>query len=119
MIQYSMVDSLILLDARREVGVIGGVIRVSQAGMFSVLGSRFSGRSQTGESRRFMAFSSASEGVAVEEKSLNHRGHRGAQGKPGSVGFETPESPRCGQKNAGLKAATLISVSNPVSQVLW
>jgi hypothetical protein len=23
------------------------------------------------------------------------------------------------QKNAGLKAATLISVSNPVSQVLW
>ena len=31
-IQYSMVDSLILLDARREVGVIGGVIRVSQAG---------------------------------------------------------------------------------------
>jgi hypothetical protein len=24
-----------------------------------------------------------------------------------------------GQKNAGLKAATLISVSNPVSQVLW
>ena len=111
-----MVDSLILLDARREVGVIGGVIRVSQA---VVLGSQFSGRSQTGESRRFMAFSSASEGVAVEEKSLNHRGHRGAQGKPGSVGFETPESPRCGQKNAGLKAATLISVSNPVSQVLW
>jgi hypothetical protein len=26
-----MVDSLILLDARHEVGVIGGVIRVSQA----------------------------------------------------------------------------------------
>jgi hypothetical protein len=24
-----------------------------------------------------------------------------------------------GQKNAGLKSATLISVSNPVSQVLW
>jgi hypothetical protein len=24
-----------------------------------------------------------------------------------------------GEKNAGLKAATLISVSNPVSQVLW
>ncbi len=24
-----------------------------------------------------------------------------------------------GKKNAGLKAATLISVSNPVSQVLW
>jgi hypothetical protein len=23
------------------------------------------------------------------------------------------------EKNAGLKAATLISVSNPVSQVLW
>jgi hypothetical protein len=51
-----MVDSLILLDARREVGVIGGVIRVSQV---------------------------------------------------------------VRQKNAGLKAATLISVSNPVSQVLW
>jgi hypothetical protein len=24
-----------------------------------------------------------------------------------------------GQKNAGLKSATLISASNPVSQVLW
>jgi hypothetical protein len=24
-----------------------------------------------------------------------------------------------GKKNAGLKSATLISVSNPVSQVLW
>ena len=33
MIQYSMVDSLILLDARQEVGVIGGVIRVSQVGI--------------------------------------------------------------------------------------
>jgi hypothetical protein len=30
-----MVDSLILLDARREVGVIGGVIRVSQAAFLS------------------------------------------------------------------------------------
>jgi hypothetical protein len=36
-----------------------------------------------------------------------------------SVGFELLTSSRCGQKNAGLKAATLISVSNPVSQVLW
>ena len=26
---------------------------------------------------------------------------------------------RLEQKNAGLKSATLISVSNPVSQVLW
>jgi len=30
MSRYSTVDSLILLDARGEVGVIGGVIRVSQ-----------------------------------------------------------------------------------------
>ena len=32
--------------------------------------------------------------------------------KPG--GKET-----CGQKNAGLKAVTLIATLNPVSQVLW
>jgi hypothetical protein len=25
----------------------------------------------------------------------------------------------CGQKNAGLKAVTLIATLNPVSQVLW
>ncbi len=76
-----MGDSLILLDARHEVGVIGGVIRVSQAvvlsAQFSVPGSQF----ETGESRRFMAVSSASEGFAVEEKSLNHRGNRVAQGE--------------------------------------
>jgi hypothetical protein len=29
------------------------------------------------------------------------------------------QSESWGQKNAGLKSATLISVSNPVSQVLW
>ena len=81
MIQYSMVDSLILLDARREVGVIGGVIRVSRAGMFSVLGSQFSGRSQTGESRRFMAVSSASEGGCVRREELEPQGAQGGTGE--------------------------------------
>lgn len=33
------------------------------------------------------------------------------------VGSDGCESER--QKNAGLRTATLISVSNPVSQVLW
>ena len=37
------------------------------------------------------------------------------QGIPGVIRV----SQALGQKNAGLKAATLISVSNPVSQVLW
>ena len=54
MIQYSMVDSLILLDARREVGVIGGVIR---------MGHRSRLRSK--------------------RKGLNHGGHRGTQGRTG------------------------------------
>ena len=34
-------------------------------------------------------------------------------------GFELVVLGFAGQKNAGLKSATLISVSNPVSQVLW
>jgi hypothetical protein len=34
-------------------------------------------------------------------------------------GFGAVRTTRAGKKNAGLKAATLISVSNPVSQVLW
>ena len=112
-----MVDSLILLDARREVGVIGGVIRVSQA---VVLSSQFPVLSSI-PNRRIAEVC----GVFVRiggrgrREELEPRGHGGAQGKPGSAGFESPESPRCGQKNAGLKAATLISVSNPVSQVLW
>jgi hypothetical protein len=29
------------------------------------------------------------------------------------------EEKSCGQKNAGLKAVTLIATLNPVSQVLW
>ena len=33
-----------------------------------------------------------------------------------SLGSDQGES---GEKNAGLKPATLISASNPVSQVLW
>jgi len=37
----------------------------------------------------------------------------------GYRGSDQRESGGAGKKNAGLKAATLISVSNPVSQVLW
>jgi hypothetical protein len=76
-----------------------------------------------------MTFSSASEGVAVEEKSLNHRGAQGGtEERRGNPECEMSVLKRqtlssaatsAGKKNAGLKAATLISVSNPVSQVLW
>jgi hypothetical protein len=65
-----MVDSLILLDARREVGVIGGVIRVSQAAFLSSqLDPKTTNRG----------------GLWPREK-LEPQGaqgvHRGAQGKP-------------------------------------
>ena len=39
---------------------------------------------------------------------MQNGGYQGDQGESGGKA-----------KNAGLKAATLISVSNPVSQVLW
>ena len=98
MIQYSMVDSLILLDARREVGVIGGVIRVSRAGMFSVLGSQFSGRSQTGESRRFMKVSSASEAMRSKRKAGTTGGTGCTGGNP-----EVSVLKRLSRRGAGKK----------------
>jgi len=90
----SIVVPMILFDAGCGTGVIGGVIRVSPdcSSQFPVL---------SGIQPRF--------GLAGKKR-LYHRGHRGAQGRH----REVP-----GKKNAGLKAATLISVSNPVSQVLW
>jgi len=61
--------------------------------------------------------------------------HLGDRSTDSLVVFASYDSIRCGvpnggyrgvirvsqvkEKNAGLKAATLISVSNPVSQVLW
>jgi hypothetical protein len=37
----------------------------------------------------------------------------------GSPNAGLPDGKRYGQKNAGLKAVTLIATLNPVSQVLW
>ena len=74
-----MIDSLILLDARHEVGVIGGVIRVSQV---VVLSSQFPVLSSKPANRGGLwRFRPHRRGFAVEEKSLNRRGHRATQGE--------------------------------------
>ena len=128
-----MVDSLILLDARHEVGVIGGVIRVSQAvvlsSQFPVLSSipkrriaevcgvfvRIGGWGR----REKLEPQGAQRSTGETLKSLVGGRWRVLQ-KPYSVSVLKRLSRRgAGKKNAGLKAATLISVSNPVSQVLW
>jgi hypothetical protein len=87
---------MILFDAGGGTEVIGGVIRVSPdcSSQFPVLSSQWD---------------STAVRFGGEEKA-SPQGHRGARGRHREV---------LGKKNAGLKAATLISVSNPVSQVLW
>ena len=95
-ILLSYLLALILFDAGCRTGVIGGVIRVSPDC-----------------SSQFLVLSSQWDSTAVRFGGEEKASPQGAQRHIG----KTQRSAR--QKNAGLKAATLISVSNPVSQVLW
>ena len=88
-----MVDSLILLDARREVGVIGGVIRVSQAAFLSSqLDPKTTNRG----------------GLWPREKLEPQGGTGSAQRSTGETlsakyGFEALVSSRCGQLGRAKK----------------
>ena len=85
-----MVDSLILLDARREVGVIGGVTRVSPdcSSQFPVLSSQLDPKlSNLGVSGGFKegGVRPRQSGLRSKRKKLEPQGARGYTGNPRGV----------------------------------